>query len=204
MGMTAVFVLAFVWCLFGMIYVAGRRRAAPQAATTARSGTSRLGIAMQLAAYAIVFAFERPPFAAIVPVSSAANDILLAVASLMGVASIALCHLAARTLGKQWSMAARVVAEHELVQQGPFGVVRNPIYLAMFGLLLQAGLVVSTWEATAPAVVVFLIGTWIRIHEEETILRRQFGAAFDAYARRVPAFIPGWRQPQSAWRRPTR
>ena len=186
----ALVVLAVLWCLFGLIYVAGRRGAAPGTKTTARSGTSRLGIAMQLLGYAIVFAVERPSRTPIVPMPDAAAGIVLAVATLTGVASIVLCHLAARTLGKQWSMAARVVSGHELIRQGPCSIVRNPIYLAMFGLLVQAGIVVSVWKAVVPAMAVFLFGTWIRIHEEEKILRREFGAAFDDYARRVPAFIP--------------
>lgn len=193
METAALYVLAALWLLFGLIYVAGRRGAAPQTKTTARSATSRLGIALQLLAYAIVFVVERPSRTPFVSLSDQAYAILLLVATLVGVASIGLCAVAARTLGKQWSMAARVVSGHDLIQRGPFSIVRNPIYLAMFGLLLQAGIVVSTWEATVLATVMFLPGTWIRIREEEKILRRQFGAAFDDYARRVPAFIPGRR-----------
>lgn len=193
METSSLVVLALNWCLFGAIYLAGRRGAAPQTKTTRRSGTSRVGIALQLLGYAIVFVVERPSHAPIAPMSAAAAATVLAGATIVGVASIALCYAAARTLGKQWSMAARVVSGHELIQQGPFSIVRNPIYLAMFGLLLQAGLVVSTWPATVAAIVVFLVGTWIRIHEEEKILRRQFGAGFDDYARRVPAFLPWMR-----------
>jgi len=187
------YLLALVWCLFGLIYLFGRRGAAPQTTNTARSARSRAGIALQLLGYGIAFVVERPPDAPIVPMSGTANGLLLAAASLAGLASIALCHLAARTLGRQWSMAARVVAGHELIERGPFSLVRNPIYLAMFGLVVHAGLVLSTWEAAVAAMAVFLSGTWIRIHEEEQILRRQFGAAFDDYARRVPAFFPALR-----------
>jgi protein-S-isoprenylcysteine O-methyltransferase Ste14 len=79
---------------------------------------------------------------------------------------------------------------HELIQTGPFAVVRNPIYLAMFGLLIQAGIVVSIWQAIIPAVVAFVMGTYVRIEEEEKVLREEFGAQFEDYARRVPAFIP--------------
>jgi protein-S-isoprenylcysteine O-methyltransferase Ste14 len=187
----ALFGLTFLWILFGLIFFFGRGRAAPKAKTTARSNTSRVGIVLQMLGYAIVYSVERPYFTPIAPMSKAAEAALLLVVSAVGVASIVFCFLAARTLGKQWSMVARVVSGHELVQQGPFSVVRNPIYLAMFGLLLQAGIVVSVWQAIVPAVVIFLVGTWIRIHEEEKILREQFGMQFDDYARRVPPFIPG-------------
>ncbi len=187
----ALFGLTFLWILFGSIFFFGRGRAAPKTETTARSNVSRIGIVLQLLAYAIVYGIERPYFTPIMPMSKAAEAAVLTAASAIGIASIVLCFLAARTLGKQWSMIARLVSGHELIEQGPFSIVRNPIYLAMFGLLIQAGIVVSIWQAIIPAIAIFLIGTWIRIREEEKILRVQFGAKFDEYARRVPAFIPG-------------
>jgi protein-S-isoprenylcysteine O-methyltransferase Ste14 len=187
----ALFGLTFLWLLFALIFFVGRHAAAPKTKTTARSGTSRIGITLQMIAYAIVYAFERPYFTPIIPMSKRAESVVLLLATAIGVASIWLCYTAARTLGKQWSLVARIVSGHELIQQGPFAVVRNPIYLAMFGLLLQAGIVVSVWQAIVPAGILFLIGTWIRIREEEKILRQEFGVAFDEYARRVPAFIPG-------------
>ena len=191
MTATAAFVvLAIVWGLFGLIYVTGRRGAAPETKTTVRSPASRLGIAMQLLAYAIAFVLERPTATPIVPMSATADTTLLIAATVLGVVSLVFCRMAARTLGKQWSMTARVVAEHELIQRGPFAIVRNPIYLGMFGLLVHAALVLATWEAAAAAMTLFLIGTWIRIREEEKILRRQFGATFEDYAGRVPAFLP--------------
>jgi protein-S-isoprenylcysteine O-methyltransferase Ste14 len=188
---TALFGLTFLWLLFALIFFLGRRGAAPKAGTTARSNKSRIGIVLQMLGYAIVYSIERPYFTPIVPMSKTVEAVVLVITTAIGIASIWFCYSAMRTLGKQWSLIARVVAGHELVQQGPFAVVRNPIYLAMFGLLLQAGIVVSLWQAIIPAMIVFLAGTWVRIHEEEKILREQFGAQFDDYARRVPSFVPG-------------
>ncbi|HEY6464573.1 MAG TPA: isoprenylcysteine carboxylmethyltransferase family protein [Candidatus Acidoferrales bacterium] len=183
--------LALLWLLFAVIFFLGRHGAAPKAATTARSNASRVGFVTQMLAYAIVYTFERAYFTPIISLSKRAEAIVLFAATAIGVTSILFCYTAMRTLGKQWSLIARIVSGHELIQQGPFSIVRNPIYLAMFGLLLQAGIVVSVWQAIVPAIVLFLIGTWIRIREEEKILRQQFGSQFDDYARRVPAFIPG-------------
>ena len=123
----AVVALVVVWCLFGVVYLAGRRRAAPQTQTTRRSATSRIGIALQLLGYAIVFFVERPSRTPIVPMSAGLDVIVMSAATLLGIASLAFCQWAAHALGKQWSMAARVVAGHELIQQGPFSIVRNPI-----------------------------------------------------------------------------
>ena len=76
-------------------------------------------------------------------------------------------------------MVARVVDGHELITQGPYGIVRNPIYLGMFGLLLATGLAVSRWQGLLAGMTLFLIGTELRIRSEEKLLREAFGAKFD-------------------------
>lgn len=93
-------------------------------------------------------------------------------------------------LGKQWTYEARVIEGHELIREGPYAVVRNPIYLGMFGLMMATGLAYTTWWAGLTAVVSFLVGNQIRIHSEEKLLHETFGAEFDEYAVRVPAFFP--------------
>jgi protein-S-isoprenylcysteine O-methyltransferase Ste14 len=46
---------------------------------------------------------------------------------------------AVRTLGRQWSLVARLADQHELITTGPYAAVRDPIYTALFGLLLATG-----------------------------------------------------------------
>ncbi len=98
---------------------------------------------------------------------------------------------AVRTLGKQWTYVARTIEGHELITQGPYQLVRNPIYLAMFGMMMAMGLSLTIWPVLLAAMVIFLIGTFVRIRSEEKLLRATFGAQFEEYARRVPAFLPG-------------
>ena len=120
-----------------------------------------------------------------------AVEIALAIVTMaLAVASVWFCSAAIRTLGKQWSLAARVVEGHKLVTEGPYSIVRNPIYTGMFGMLLATGLAVSHWIGLALAIVVFAIGTFIRVRSEERLLREMFGPEFEAYARKVPAVIP--------------
>ena len=60
----------------------------------------------------------------------------------------------------------------------------------MLGMLLATGLAVSHWIGLASAMVVFGIGTFIRVRSEEKLLREVFGHEFDEYKRSVPAVIP--------------
>ncbi len=96
----------------------------------------------------------------------------------------------ATALGANWSLVARTLTDHSLVTSGPFARVRHPIYAAM--LLFLLGLAVATGHAAhlIVALPLFLIGTLIRVRSEERLLRDQFGAAYDAYARTTPALIP--------------
>jgi protein-S-isoprenylcysteine O-methyltransferase Ste14 len=186
----ALFALPPIWVIFGVIFFLGRGNAAPKAMTVALSGKSMYGFVLQMVAYAVVFAIQRPRFSPVVPSSRAADAAVQILATAVGLASIWLCLASARTLGKQWSLVARVVRQHELIQRGPYAIVRHPIYLAMLGLLVQAGIVVAQWQALLPAVVAFLVGTQIRVREEEKILIENFGAEYEEYSHRVPAFIP--------------
>lgn len=184
----AIACLVITWVLFGTIFLVGRKGAA--ANTARRDTTSQVGFGIQMVAYTIVFASSRPLFSPFIPMPQTGEALLTALAIATGFVSIWFCYAAVRTLGKQWALVARVIEGHELIKRGPYGVVRNPIYLAMFGLLLDAGLTWSRWQAVILASVIFLIGTQIRIHTEEKILRGAFGAKFEEYARQVPAFFP--------------
>jgi protein-S-isoprenylcysteine O-methyltransferase Ste14 len=84
-----------------------------------------------------------------------------------------------------------VLEGHTLIQDGPYRFVRNPIYTGMFGLLLATGLAGGRWIPLFVAVVLFFVGTCIRIRSEEKLLWQAFGLEFEAYRRKVPALIPG-------------
>lgn len=119
-------------------------------------------------------------------------EIALAVFTVaVAAASVWLVSSAVRTLGKQWAYAARLVEGHELITEGPYRFVRNPIYTGMLGMLVATGLALQHWIQLAVGIVLFAIGTVIRVRSEEKLLRAAFGKEFDDYARRVPAVLPG-------------
>jgi protein-S-isoprenylcysteine O-methyltransferase Ste14 len=176
------------WLAFAGIAVLGKRGAAVGAQR--RDRKSLLGMLLQGAAYAICFGAFRAPFSPILPLSKSGAAILGSLTIALALVSTWFCYAAARALGRQWALVARVIEGHELICRGPYAIVRNPIYLAMFGMLIASALAVSRWQALLPAIAVYLIGTAVRIHSEETLLRAMFGAQFEEYTRRVPAFLP--------------
>ena len=185
--------LAFVailisWVAFVITFLGHKKPPTPP--EKKRDSSSIVGIVFQGLSYAALWIIRRRWFTPIFG-SSKFSDIALAVLTiLLAATSVWFCAAAIRTLGRQWSLAARVVEGHKLVTQGPYSIVRNPIYTGMFGMLLATGLAVSHWIGLALAVVMFAIGTFIRVRSEERLLREMFAAEFDEYARRVTAVVP--------------
>jgi protein-S-isoprenylcysteine O-methyltransferase Ste14 len=60
----------------------------------------------------------------------------------------------------------------------------------MLCVLLATGFVVTPLPLFLLAIVVFLIGTEIRVRIEDKLLASQFGEKFQQYQRSVPAYIP--------------
>lgn len=78
----------------------------------------------------------------------------------------------------------------KLVTGGMFAVCRNPLYLG--NLIILAGLLVihnNPWVYGVGGGF-FLITYWALVLAEERYLRREFGAAYDAYCARVPRWLP--------------
>jgi protein-S-isoprenylcysteine O-methyltransferase Ste14 len=96
-----------------------------------------------------------------------------------------------RTMGKNWSLVARTRSDHNLVQTGPFALVRHPIYVALFLFMCALAIAYGHTRNLLIGVPVFALGTWLRIRHEERLLRAMFGGEYDAYAARVKRFVPG-------------
>jgi protein-S-isoprenylcysteine O-methyltransferase Ste14 len=180
--------MTLCWLTLGIALLLRRR--APDAPERTRNQASMIGLGLQSVATAMTFLMRRQRFTPFLPLG-APTEVVLAVATIaLGVGSAWVTLAAIRTLGKQWSLAARLVEGHTLVTEGPFRVVRHPIYTAMFGMLLANGVAVSYTGALLPAIIVYWIGAAIRIRREEKLLRQAFGQEFEAHARRVPAVFP--------------
>ena len=185
--------LAFVmmmlsWLAFVFTFLVHKKPPSPP--DKKRDPSSIIGIVLQGVSYGIVWTIRRVWFTPMFGSNKYLEIVLAVLTMILAIGSVWFCSASIRTLGEQWSLAARVVEGHKLVTRGPYSIVRNPIYTGMFGMLLATGLAVSHWIGLAIAIVIFAIGTLIRVRSEEKLLREMFGPAFDEYAHDVPAVIP--------------
>lgn len=94
-------------------------------------------------------------------------------------------------MGASWRIGVDPAARTALVVEGPFRVVRNPIFTTM--MVAVAGLSLMVPNALALAgwlALVVSIEIQVR-HVEEPYLARTHGEAYLHYARRTGRFVPG-------------
>lgn len=187
-GLAFFFVMVALWAVFALIF--GLRKKPPKIAEHARDPKSLGGLFLQSIGYALAWTIPRPNFAPIVSMPKWAEIAVVVAALVLAALSLGLMWRAIIVLGKQWAYVARIVEGHRLITEGPYNLVRNPIYTGMFGMLIATGLAASRWPMLIAAIIFFLSGTWIRVRREEKLLRQSFGAEFDGYRSRVPALIP--------------
>ena len=104
----------------------------------------------------------------------------------------ALVHLSARrAFGAAWS--SRIGGASELVERGPYAVMRHPLYTGI-GLLALGSIVAHPSRPVVIGGVSLLAGLALKIAREERALAAAFGPRWDDYCRRVPRFLPRLRR----------
>lgn len=104
-------------------------------------------------------------------------------------AGIAFAIAARFWIGTNWSARVTIKEDHQLIQNGPYAVVRHPIYsgfiLAFLGTAIVYGEVRGLLGLALSA-----LGWVLKLRTEEALLSEQFGSAYLDYKRRVKALVP--------------
>jgi protein-S-isoprenylcysteine O-methyltransferase Ste14 len=73
---------------------------------------------------------------------------------------------------------------------GPYGVVRNPMYWSVASVMLGEAAVFHSLALAELAVAFFAGVNLFVLFYEEPALRRKFGEEYEEYCRRVPRWLP--------------
>ncbi|CDO76870.1 hypothetical protein BN946_scf184901.g7 [Trametes cinnabarina] len=113
-------------------------------------------------------------------------------------------------LGRLFTFQLAILKEHKLVTWGPYSIVRHPAYtgviaasIGMLAMQLSSGSWLAVSGALNTPVGRSLIGAWVgwtaltlvglvrRVSTEDAVLRKEFGAHWDAWAKKTPyALVP--------------
>ena len=93
-------------------------------------------------------------------------------------------------LGRLWSSGVTRKQNHRVVDTGPYGIVRHPIYTG----LLASALATTIAQATATTLggwILIALGLWIKARAEERFLAAELEPeAYSYYRQRVPMLLP--------------
>jgi protein-S-isoprenylcysteine O-methyltransferase Ste14 len=93
------------------------------------------------------------------------------------------------TLGRKYGIGVDLFAGHEVVDRGPYAIVRHPMYLGILIYHVGAALALADVLLLVLTLVAVLPYLAIRIVAEERVLRAGL-PAYRAYAERVPVLLP--------------
>jgi protein-S-isoprenylcysteine O-methyltransferase Ste14 len=103
--------------------------------------------------------------------------------------------LVVATFGRVWCLTyIGGYKRAQIITEGPYSVVRNPLYL--FTLIGGAGFGLATEHLAAAVVMLGAFGVYYPfvVAKEERILEQLHGDAYREYTRRTPRWIPNFRR----------
>lgn len=179
LGWMGVVVSWFAWA-YPFIFRAPHNQKRPSITAI---GPTRVGLLFECTAIFMAFAFR-------LPADSPPGLARVLPSLILGPVAAVLSWKSVTHLGKQFRVHAGLYVDHELVRTGPYAIVRHPIYTSLLAMLLCSLLVLTPWRWAALALVLFLLGTEIRVHTEDKLLESRFGEEFQKYRNGVRAYVP--------------
>jgi|HubBroStandDraft_4_1064222.scaffolds.fasta_scaffold95231_3 protein-S-isoprenylcysteine O-methyltransferase Ste14 len=92
-------------------------------------------------------------------------------------------------LGTNWSGVVTLKVDHQLVDRGPYRLIRHPIYTGVLIALLGSGLAAGQVRGLM-AFLIALVALWLKSRVEERWMLREFGDRYAAYRRTTWALLP--------------
>lgn len=99
-------------------------------------------------------------------------------------------------IGRNWSGIVTIKQDHELITDGPYALVRHPIYTGLLLAFIGSALARGEWRGGL-AFLVAWAALWGKLRLEERWMVERFGSDYVNYQKRVPALLPFWRRPST-------
>ena len=97
---------------------------------------------------------------------------------------------AVHELGRFFKFTVVVQPGHEIVDTGPYRLIRHPSYTGLLIAELGLGIALGTWLSIPACVLPPLIAFAVRLLSEERVLARELGEPYRAYMARTKRLIP--------------
>jgi protein-S-isoprenylcysteine O-methyltransferase Ste14 len=94
------------------------------------------------------------------------------------------------TLGRLFTFVVTVQRDHQLVDRGPYRILRHPSYTGGLIGLAGAGIALDNWLSVAALLLIPLVGVLVRIPVEEARLVQGLGHRYREYASKTWRLVP--------------
>src|SRR5205814_2465743 len=95
------------------------------------------------------------------------------------------------TLGRFFTVDVTIEKDHELVERGPFRLVRHPSYTGVLVAFVGVALSLRNWGAMLIILVPIFVALRHRMNVEEEALTRALGPRYVDYMKRTKRLVPG-------------
>jgi protein-S-isoprenylcysteine O-methyltransferase len=95
------------------------------------------------------------------------------------------------TLGRFFTVDVTIEQDHQLVERGPFRLVRHPSYTGVLLAFVGWTLTLGNWAAILVVLLPIFAVFVRRMNVEEEALRNALGEKYAAYMRRTKRLVPG-------------
>jgi protein-S-isoprenylcysteine O-methyltransferase len=180
--------ISFLWIAFLLVWAIGILTA--KASVKRQSALSRLEHSIPvIASYLLIFDRGLWPHWLRQRFFPQSDTTLVWTGVLLTAAGVGFAIWARSWIGSNWSGTITIKDRHELIQGGPYRIVRHPIYTGMFLGYLGTALAFGEIRGLI-GFPLLVLGFGMKLHMEETFMIQQFGRAYADYKHRVKAVVP--------------
>lgn len=117
------------------------------------------------------------------------NFIIRAIGLLISISGYNLCYWSRKELAQNWSGKVAIQENHQLIKSGPYKIIRHPIYSGVLVLMLGTSIIIGSWLAFIWTFFCFF-GLYRKGKQEEELLMKEFGEAYNQYRKETKMLIP--------------
>jgi protein-S-isoprenylcysteine O-methyltransferase Ste14 len=180
-------IIRMLWiAMFAVWFLTGLRL--KQTTQSRSEGMSRIAVYIVWAGWWLLFGhgFGRGPLARRVLEPSITTAYVGLAITATGLAFAVLARL---YIGKNWSALIQVKEGHELIQTGPYALVRHPIYSGL--MLATFGTAIAYGELSGFLAFIMVVAAWsYKSRLEESAMVEQFGTQYETYRTHVKGLVP--------------
>jgi protein-S-isoprenylcysteine O-methyltransferase Ste14 len=183
----AIYIITVCWIIFLVVWLFAAASTKPSAYRESRVQRLRYSILLVIA-YLLLINGRRLTYPLNVRVIPHI-EVIAWTGLVLCIAGLAFSIWARVTLGRNWSGAITLKEGHELIQGGPYQLVRHPIYTGLITMFLATVMVLGHVSGIVGALLVS-VSFWIKLGDEEKLMLKQFPDQYAAYQQRVKRIIP--------------